>query len=41
MLLYLNIVETLEELDTIQGKALVSMVVKFGNTRLLDNVMLG
>ncbi|HEX9896695.1 MAG TPA: pantoate--beta-alanine ligase [Dehalococcoidales bacterium] len=33
--------ETLEELETIQGKALVSMVVKFGNTRLLDNVMLG
>jgi pantoate--beta-alanine ligase len=33
--------ETLEELDTIQGKALVSMVVKFGNTRLLDNIMLG
>jgi len=33
--------ETLEELETIQGKALVSMVVKFGNTRLLDNVTLG
>ena len=32
--------ETLEELETIQGKALVSMVVKFGNTRLLDNIML-
>jgi pantoate--beta-alanine ligase len=33
--------DTLEELETIQGKALVSMVVKFGNTRLLDNVILG
>jgi pantoate--beta-alanine ligase len=32
--------ETLEELDTVQGKALVSMVVRFGNTRLLDNVTL-
>jgi pantoate--beta-alanine ligase len=32
--------ETLEELDMIQGQALVSMVVKFGNTRLLDNIML-
>jgi pantoate--beta-alanine ligase len=33
--------QTLEELETIQGKALVSMVVKFGNTRLLDNIELG
>jgi pantoate--beta-alanine ligase len=32
--------QTLEELDTIQDKALVSMVVKFGNTRLLDNIRL-
>jgi pantoate--beta-alanine ligase len=32
--------ETLEEFDTIQGKAIVSMVIKFGNTRLLDNLML-
>jgi pantoate--beta-alanine ligase len=32
--------ETLEEFETIQGKALVSMVVKFGNTRLLDNIQL-
>jgi pantoate--beta-alanine ligase len=40
---YINITnpETLEELDTIQGKALVSMVVIFGNTRLLDNVIIG
>ena len=33
--------QTLEELEMIQGKALVSMVVKFGNTRLLDNIILG
>jgi len=32
--------ETLEELDTITEKALVSLVVRFGNTRLLDNVVL-
>jgi pantoate--beta-alanine ligase len=40
---YISIADekTLEELEMIQGKALVSMVVKFGNTRLLDNVMLG
>jgi pantoate--beta-alanine ligase len=33
--------ETLEEIEIIQGKVLVSMVVKFGNTRLLDNTFLG
>ncbi len=33
--------ETLQELETIQGQALVSMVVKLGNTRLLDNTFLG
>ncbi len=33
--------ETLKELDTITHQALVSMVVKFGNTRLLDNAFLG
>jgi pantoate--beta-alanine ligase len=33
--------ETLEELKTIQKTALVSMAVRFGNTRLIDNVMLG
>ncbi len=32
---------TLDELDEITGKALVSMAVKFGKTRLIDNVMLG
>ena len=32
--------QTLEELEMIQDKALVSMVVKFGNTRLLDNIRL-
>jgi pantoate--beta-alanine ligase len=33
--------QTLEELEMIQGKALVSMVVKFGKTRLIDNIILG
>ncbi len=33
--------QTLEELDTITEKALVSLVVRFGKTRLLDNVVLG
>jgi len=33
--------QTLEELDTITGKALVSLVVRFGKIRLLDNVVLG
>jgi len=32
---------TLDELDEITGKALVSMAVKFGKTRLIDNVVLG
>jgi pantoate--beta-alanine ligase len=32
---------TLDELDEITGKALVSMAVKFGKTRLIDNVILG
>jgi len=32
--------ETLEELDEIKPPALVSLVVKFGKTRLLDNVVL-
>jgi len=31
--------ETLEELDTVKPPAVVSMVVKFGKTRLLDNVV--
>jgi pantoate--beta-alanine ligase len=33
--------ETLQELDRIQGPALVSMAVRFGRTRLIDNVTLG
>jgi len=33
--------ETLEELDTIKSKALVSMAVKIGKPRLLDNCFLG
>ena len=32
---------TLEELDTIAAKALVSLAVRFGKTRLIDNVVLG
>ena len=32
--------ETLEELEKINGPALISMVVKFGSTRLLDNTLL-
>jgi len=40
---YISVADTLtlEELDTITGKALVSLVVRFGKTRLLDNVILG
>jgi pantoate--beta-alanine ligase len=33
--------DTLEELDTINGKALLSMAVYFGKTRLIDNFVLG
>ncbi len=33
--------DTLEELDTIKGKALLSMAVFFGKTRLIDNFVLG
>ena len=32
--------ETLAPLKTIKKAALVSMAVKFGNTRLIDNVIL-
>ena len=32
--------ETLAELDTIDGKALVSLSVKIGKTRLIDNIMI-
>jgi pantoate--beta-alanine ligase len=33
--------DTLEELDTITGKALLSMAVFLGKTRLIDNIVLG
>ena len=33
--------DTLEELDEIKGKALLSMAVFFGKTRLIDNFVLG
>ena len=33
--------DTLEELDKIKGKALLSMAVYFGKTRLIDNFILG
>jgi len=32
--------ETLDELDTVKSPALVSLAVKIGNTRLLDNIVL-
>jgi pantoate--beta-alanine ligase len=33
--------DTLQELDVINGKALLSMAVLFGKTRLIDNLVLG
>ena len=33
--------ETLDELDTVKPPALVSMAVKIGRTRLIDNIVLG
>ena len=33
--------DTLEELDTITGRAMVSAAVRFGGTRLIDNVVVG
>ena len=33
--------DTLEELDTVTGKALLSMAVLIGKTRLIDNLVLG
>ena len=33
--------DTLEELSEIKGKALLSMAVFIGKTRLIDNVVLG
>ena len=32
--------ETLQELDRVTGKALLSMAVLFGKTRLIDNIVL-
>ena len=33
--------DTLEELETVSGKALLSMAVYFGKTRLIDNFVIG
>ena len=33
--------DTLQELDTLTTGALASLAVRFGSTRLIDNVMLG
>jgi pantoate--beta-alanine ligase len=33
--------ESLEELERIEGPALVSLAVRFGTTRLIDNATLG
>jgi pantothenate synthetase len=33
--------DTLQELDVVDGKALLSMAVLFGKTRLIDNFVLG
>lgn len=33
--------DTLEELDTLHGRAMVSAAVRFGSTRLIDNVVVG
>ena len=33
--------ETLEELDTVKSSAVVSLAVKIGKTRLIDNIVLG
>jgi pantoate--beta-alanine ligase len=32
--------ETLEELDQVQGRAMVSVAVRLGQTRLIDNIIL-
>ena len=34
-------VETLEELDTVDGRAMVSVAVQIGRPRLIDNIVLG
>ena len=33
--------DTLDELDEVSGPALLSMAVRFGDVRLIDNVPLG
>jgi pantoate--beta-alanine ligase len=33
--------ETLEELETVRGKVLLSMAVFLGKTRLIDNFVMG
>ena len=33
-------IETLDELDTVKPPALVSLAVKIGKTRLIDNIIL-
>ncbi|MFM8368145.1 MAG: pantoate--beta-alanine ligase, partial [Chloroflexota bacterium] len=33
--------DSLDELDTVTGKALLSLAVYFGKTRLIDNFVLG
>jgi pantoate--beta-alanine ligase len=33
--------DTLEELETVTGKTLLSMAVFLGKTRLIDNIVLG
>jgi pantoate--beta-alanine ligase len=40
---YISIADagTLEELDRVKPPALVSMAVRFGKTRLIDNVVVG
>ena len=34
-------IQTLDEIDTIKGKALVSLAVRLGKPRLIDNILLG
>jgi pantoate--beta-alanine ligase len=34
-------IDTLNEIDTITGKVLISMAVRFGKPRLIDNIILG
>jgi pantoate--beta-alanine ligase len=34
-------INTLQDVDTIKGKVVVSMAVKLGKPRLIDNIILG